>query len=106
MKSAILSQADLAALVQRLVAAGTRVIAPATPPDDPKRTEYRPVQRLDEAALRQAIPAMVTAMQQVTGAANESSKAAGDIADEQGKLLAWSFVHARIEGGTAAAELP
>jgi ferredoxin len=56
MKSAILSQADLAALVQRLVAAGTRVIAPATSPDDPRRTEYRPVQRLDEAALGGPMP--------------------------------------------------
>ncbi len=56
MTSAILSQPDLAALVARLVAAGTRVIAPVTLPDLPRRTEYRPVQRFEEAALGGPMP--------------------------------------------------
>jgi ferredoxin len=56
MTSAIVSQADLAALVARLVAAGTRVVAPAPAPHDPARAEYRPVQRLEEAALAGPLP--------------------------------------------------
>lgn len=56
MNGAILSRADLAALVERLVAAGTRFVAPAAAPHDPGRVEYRPIRRLDEAALGAALP--------------------------------------------------
>ena len=56
MTGAILSQADLTALVARLVAAGTRIIAPAATPHDPRRTEYRPIQRFAEAALDGPLP--------------------------------------------------
>ncbi len=56
MTSTILSQADLTALVARLVAAGTTVIAPAAASRDPRRTEYRPIQRLEEAALGGPLP--------------------------------------------------
>jgi ferredoxin len=56
MTGAIVSHADLAALVARLVAAGTRVVAPAPAPHDPRRTEYRQIQRLEEAALAGALP--------------------------------------------------
>jgi ferredoxin len=56
MTGAIVTQAELAALVARLVAAGTRVVAPAPAPHDPGRTEYRPIQRLDEAALAGPLP--------------------------------------------------
>ncbi len=56
MNGTIVSRADLAALVERLVAAGTRVVAPAAAPHDPGRVEYRQIQRLDEAALGGALP--------------------------------------------------
>ena len=56
MASTIVSQADLAALVARLVASGTRVIAPVGLPGDPRRTEYRFVQRLEEASLGGPMP--------------------------------------------------
>lgn len=56
MTSAILSQTDLAALVARLVAGGTRVVAPVVLPDDPRRSEYRPIERFEEAALGGPMP--------------------------------------------------
>jgi ferredoxin len=56
MTSTIVSHADLTALVARLVAAGTRTIAPAATPHDPRRTEYRPIQRFEEAALGGPLP--------------------------------------------------
>jgi ferredoxin len=56
MTGAIVTQAELAALVARLVAAGTRVFAPAPAPHDPRRVEYRAVERLEEAALGGALP--------------------------------------------------
>jgi ferredoxin len=56
MKSAILSRADLAGLVARLVGSGTRVIAPASAPDDSTRIEYRSIHRFEEAALGGALP--------------------------------------------------
>jgi ferredoxin len=55
MTSTIVSRADLTALVDRLAAAGTRVIAPVETPDA-KRCEYRSIRRLDEAALGGALP--------------------------------------------------
>ena len=54
--SRILSQADVAALVARLVDAGTRVIAPALTAADPGRSEYRTIQRLEDAALGGPLP--------------------------------------------------
>ncbi len=56
MTSAILSQSDLAALVARLAAAGTRVIAPVALPNDPRRTEYRSIRRFEDAALGGPLP--------------------------------------------------
>jgi ferredoxin len=56
MTSSIVTQSDLSALVARLVATGTRVIAPVAAPRDPGRSEYRPIQRFEEAALGGALP--------------------------------------------------
>ncbi|HSD21678.1 MAG TPA: 4Fe-4S dicluster domain-containing protein [Anaeromyxobacter sp.] len=56
MTSTIVSDADLTALVARLVAAGTRTIAPAATPYDPRRTEYRAIQRFEEATLGGPLP--------------------------------------------------
>jgi ferredoxin len=56
MTGTILSQADLAALVARLVAADTCVVAPVVTPYDPRRTEYRPIRSLEEAALGGPLP--------------------------------------------------
>jgi ferredoxin len=56
MTSTILTQSDLSTLVARLVGAGTRVIAPVAVEDDPSRTEYRSIERLEEAALNGALP--------------------------------------------------
>lgn len=52
----ILSHADVEALVTRLVDAGTRVIAPASTPGVPGRTEYREIRRLEDAALGGPLP--------------------------------------------------
>ncbi len=49
--SAILSRDDLATMVTDLVAAGTQVIAPVRTRTDPRRTEYQPIQKLEDAAL-------------------------------------------------------
>lgn len=56
MSGTILSHAELSALVARLVASGTRVVAPAPARNDPTRAEYRPVARLEEAALEGPLP--------------------------------------------------
>jgi ferredoxin len=56
MTGTLVSQADLAALVARLVAADTRVIAPVATPHDPRRSEYRSIQRFEEAALDGPLP--------------------------------------------------
>jgi ferredoxin len=56
MTSTVVSREDLAALVARLVAAGTRVVAPVAVPPDPKHAEYREIRRLDEAALGGPLP--------------------------------------------------
>ncbi len=56
MNGTILSHADLASLVAKLVAAGTRVVAPVAIAGDPKHTEYRPVQKFEEASLGGPLP--------------------------------------------------
>ncbi len=56
MTGTIVTSADLSALVSRLVAAGTRVVAPVSTSPDGKRTEYRPIEALGEAALEGAMP--------------------------------------------------
>jgi ferredoxin len=56
MTGAILSQADLGALVARVVDAGTTVVAPVATPGDPRRTEYRVIRRFEEAALGGPLP--------------------------------------------------
>jgi ferredoxin len=56
MTSTIVSQADLSALVARLVAVDTRVIAPVLTPHDARRSEYRPIQRFEEAGLGGPLP--------------------------------------------------
>ncbi len=55
MTSAILTEADVAQLVTDLVGAGTRVIAPV-PTGVDGETEYRVVERLEEADLDGALP--------------------------------------------------
>ncbi len=56
MTSLILTQSDLATLVARLVGDGTRVVAPVAVKDDPRRTEYGAIQRLEDAVLAGALP--------------------------------------------------
>lgn len=56
MTGTILSQSDLAELVDHLVAEGTSVIAPVPARDDARRTEYRPIRSLGEAALGGPLP--------------------------------------------------
>jgi ferredoxin len=46
-----LSHASLTALVAELVAAKTRVIAPVRAQDDPEQVDYRPIHKLEDAAL-------------------------------------------------------
>ncbi len=55
MTGAIVSSADLFALVSRLVAAGTRVIAPVASPDR-RRTEYGPIDGFGQATLGGPLP--------------------------------------------------
>ncbi len=55
MKTKSISQANLAALVADLAAAGTRVVAPVKTRDG-RAAEYRPIAKLDEAALDGALP--------------------------------------------------
>lgn len=56
MTRAILTEADVAALVTDLVEAGTRVIAPVAVGPDCERTEYRAIERLEEALLDGTLP--------------------------------------------------
>jgi ferredoxin len=49
--SAIISPADLATLVDDLVAARTSVVGPVPAADGSKRTEYRRIERLEQSAL-------------------------------------------------------
>lgn len=51
-----LSQAGLEALVAKLVAANTRVIAPVRAKDDPEQTDYLPIQKLQDAAFGVRLP--------------------------------------------------
>ena len=46
-----LSHTELAALVAELRSAKTRVIAPVRAQDDPEQVDYRPIQKLEDAAL-------------------------------------------------------
>jgi ferredoxin len=56
MNATILSETDLAALVARLVGHGTAVIAPVASEGDAGRTEYRRIQRFEEAFLGGPLP--------------------------------------------------
>ena len=56
MTTTILTEADVAKLVDDLVGAGTQVIAPVPVGPDWEETEYRSIQRLEEAALDGALP--------------------------------------------------
>lgn len=47
----MVSQADLAALVAELIAAGTRVIAPVRAKEDPGTADYKAIRCLEDAAL-------------------------------------------------------
>ena len=51
-----LTQTELEALVEDLLAAGTRVIAPVRATDDPSQVDYLPIARFDDAALGLRIP--------------------------------------------------
>ena len=55
MTSAVVSHEELAALVARLAAAGTTVVAPVAVPGA-AQAEYRPISRLDDAALAGPLP--------------------------------------------------
>ena len=52
----IISQSDLAALVTKLVDSKVRVIAPVRAKDNPERTDYRPIQHLEDAVLNGRLP--------------------------------------------------
>ena len=56
MTTTILTEADLAKLVDDLVEAGTRVIAPVPAGPDWLQTEYRLIERLDDALLDGPLP--------------------------------------------------
>lgn len=56
MTSAILTEADVAKLVDDLVGAGTRVIAPVPAGPNWSETEYRVIDRLDDALLDGTLP--------------------------------------------------
>jgi ferredoxin len=56
MTRAILTESDVAKLVADLVGAGTRVIAPVPAGPDWEQTEYRPIERLEEAVLDGPLP--------------------------------------------------
>jgi ferredoxin len=56
MTRAILTESDVAKLVADLVGAGTRVIAPVPAGPDWEETEYRPIERLEEAVLDGPLP--------------------------------------------------
>lgn len=56
MTRAILTEADVAALVTDLVEAGTRVIAPVPVGPECERTEYRAIERLEDALLDGTLP--------------------------------------------------
>jgi ferredoxin len=56
MTCAILTEADVAQLVQDLVAGGTRVVAPVPAGPDWEQTEYRAIERLEEATLDGPLP--------------------------------------------------
>lgn len=56
MTSAILTESDVAQLVTDLAAAGTRVVAPVPAGRDWDQTEYRPIARLEDAALDGPLP--------------------------------------------------
>ena len=56
MTHAILTESDVAKLVAELVGAGTRVIAPVPAGPDWEETEYRPIERLEEAVLDGPLP--------------------------------------------------
>lgn len=56
MTRAILTEADLAALVTDLVRAGKRVIAPVPAGPDGEQTEYRAIERLEDASLDGTLP--------------------------------------------------
>jgi len=51
-----LSHEGLVALVTKLVAAGTQVIAPVRASDDVEQVDYRPISKLDEAAFGVRLP--------------------------------------------------
>lgn len=55
MKIKSISQADLAALVEELVATGTEMVAPAATKDG-ARADYRAIRRLEEASLKGPLP--------------------------------------------------
>lgn len=56
MKHRFLTHAELAALVEDQLAAGTEVIAPVRAADDPHAVDYKPIGRYEEAALGLRIP--------------------------------------------------
>ena len=56
MTSAILTESDVSQLVTDLVAAGTQVIAPVPAGRDWEQTEYRTIERLEDAVLEGPLP--------------------------------------------------
>ncbi len=56
MTRAILTEVDVAELVAELVGAGTRVVAPVPAGPDFEETEYRSIERLEEAVLDGPLP--------------------------------------------------
>jgi ferredoxin len=56
MTCAILTESDVAKLVEDLVGAGTRVIAPVPVGPSWEETEYRPIERFEEAVLDGRLP--------------------------------------------------
>jgi ferredoxin len=56
MTTSILTESDVAKLVADLVGAGTRVVAPVPAGPGWEETEYRPIERLDEAVLDGPLP--------------------------------------------------
>jgi ferredoxin len=56
MTRVILTESDVAKLVADLVGAGTRVIAPVPAGPEWEQTEYRPIERLEEAVLDGPLP--------------------------------------------------
>src|SRR5512143_2277171 len=56
MTNTILTESDVVKLVGDLVGAGTRVIAPVPAGPDWSETEYRPIERFEEAMLDGPLP--------------------------------------------------